>query len=90
MKTATFLGKTWRVIFSRRKSEYGKIESPTKKGKRIILPPPHTVTPEEELCTAIHEALHACMWWLDEEYVDDISRCLARFLWRLGYRKEDE
>jgi len=35
---------------------------------------------------AIHEALHACNWSKSEEVVDQTSRDIARFLWRLGFR----
>jgi hypothetical protein len=38
--------------------------------------------------TAIHEALHCCKWSSSEETVTMTAYDLARFLWRLGYRKE--
>lgn len=38
----------------------------------------------------IHEALHACYPWAAEEPVDAGARCIARLLWRLGWRKGEE
>lgn len=37
--------------------------------------------------TAIHEALHACDWRAQEDKVTVTAKDIARFLWRLGYRK---
>lgn len=37
--------------------------------------------------TAIHEALHACNWHASEELVEMTARDIARFLWRLGFRR---
>ena len=38
--------------------------------------------------TVIHEALHACDWRMKEDKVDIIAKDIARFLWRLGYRRK--
>jgi len=38
--------------------------------------------------TAIHEALHACRWAAKEDEVTVTAKDIARFLWRLGFRKE--
>lgn len=45
------------------------------------------LTTKAGLETAIHEALHACSWMSKEEKVDRTAKDIARFLWRLGYRK---
>ena len=37
--------------------------------------------------TAIHEALHACLWPASEARTEETAYDIARFLWRLGYRK---
>ncbi len=37
--------------------------------------------------TAIHEALHACNWHSREELVETTAKDIARFLWRLGFRR---
>ena len=36
----------------------------------------------------IHEALHACNWHASEKRVDHTSDDIAKFLWRLGYRRK--
>lgn len=40
--------------------------------------------------TAIHESLHACNWRATESSVTNTAYDIARFLWRLGYRKVDD
>lgn len=43
-----------------------------------------------ELEWIIHEALHADYPWMDEMFVEKGARCIARLLWRLGWRKEEK
>jgi hypothetical protein len=38
--------------------------------------------------TLIHEALHACNWKAKEPEVLQTGKDIARFLWRVGYRKK--
>lgn len=40
--------------------------------------------------TMVHEALHAAHWQIDEEYVHETAADIARILWRLGYRRQEE
>ena len=49
-----------------------------------ILAEPHTKT---ELETIIHECLHAEDWSKSEEIIDRVSAEIARFLWRLEYKR---
>ena len=63
----------------------GLCEPPTKKKKRILLD--NTIDGLEELRVTLHEAQHACHWDMCEEAVDDSTWDMAKFLWRLGYRK---
>lgn len=42
-----------------------------------------------ELITIIHEVLHACDKFKDEEWVDQSSRDIASILWKLGWRKSN-
>ena len=44
------------------------------------------LTEKQLLATALDEGLHACIWDLDNEAVDEISDSLASLLWRLGFR----
>lgn len=43
-----------------------------------------------ELEWIIHESLHACYPWMDEEYVKNGAKSMSALLWRLGWRKETE
>ena len=45
---------------------------------------------ERQLDVIIHELLHGCHWDLDEAAIEETAEDLARVLWRLGYRKQDE
>ena len=38
------------------------------------------------LKVAIDEGVHACLWDLDNDAVDEISESIHALLWRLGYR----
>lgn len=40
--------------------------------------------------TEIHEGLHACYPQMSEESITDAARDMARILWALGYRIDDE
>jgi len=101
-----FRGKRWRIVWAsieriahlageeaKRTGDpstrtLGLCDAPNTKHKTI-----HMAEGQSPLCeldTAIHEGLHACMWDLDEEAVADSARDLARFLWRLGYRRTDK
>jgi hypothetical protein len=41
-----------------------------------------------DLRLEIHEAIHACFPLMSEEKVTESSVDLARFLWRMGYRRK--
>jgi hypothetical protein len=81
MKTASFLGKAFEV-------EVGAIDG-------MVVPHGASaiyVNPElkgvAHLDAAVHEALHACFCELREDTVNRAATDIARWLWRLGYRKE--
>ena len=44
----------------------------------------------DELDWIIHESLHACCPYLEEDAVDKAATSVARLLWRLGWRKEEK
>lgn len=48
------------------------------------------VTPnsQRELEILIHEALHACLWDLAEESVEETARDIAALLEKLGYERK--
>ena len=45
---------------------------------------------KKDLANIIHESLHACVWDLGEDCVQETSETIAKLLWRLGWRKEDQ
>ena len=65
----------------------GDIDHPKIPGKAIQVD--QDLRGERELEITLHEALHACVWALDDEIVTEAAEGLARLLWRLGYRKDD-
>ena len=85
VKTHTFkLGKyiIWDMHIS------GFCDEPKDDGKMYMLIEPGNS--REALATAIHEAMHA--QGIPAKYVDgeeDLSENIARFLWRLGWRREE-
>ena len=87
----TFRGKRWRLVSvpSRRLDhDRGECENPTSSGKTIRIN--RELSGEGMLDTLIHEALHACLWDLDDEAVEPTAKDMARMLWRLGYRPKEE
>lgn len=45
---------------------------------------------ERRLDVLIHEMLHACFWDVREEGIEEAASDVARVLWRIGYRNEDD
>jgi hypothetical protein len=90
VRSFTFLGKRWkyRRAAPKKADDHGKCEGPHIKDKVIVIFNGQTEFAEFE--TFIHEFLHACCWWLDEEYVHDIAHDIAKALWRLGFRRIKE
>ena len=87
MKTATFRNKRYTVVMKKETAEaMGCCDAPNSPDKQIVIPKGTRLI---DLDTSIHEALHACLWDLDEEAVEETAEDIARFLWRLGYRKVD-
>ena len=85
--THTFRGKRYRIILNEYLGrDYGLCDNPNRKEKSIKLN--RNLDEKQLLAFAIHEALHACLWDLDEQAIDSSSADIARFLYRLGFRKE--
>lgn len=42
------------------------------------------------LTTCLDEAIHACIFSLDNEYVAEMSDSMANFLWRIGFRMKED
>lgn len=43
-----------------------------------------------ELTVIIHEMLHGCFWDIDEDIIDQVGYDMARILWDLGWRNEND
>ena len=96
------LHKIWDVVFVTRKNlqgrkkakansldedDRGDCDHPGTKNKKIRIAT--DLPPMEELEVTIHEALHACDWYKDEEWVETVADDIARLLWKLGYRRDN-
>lgn len=66
------------------------IDSPSTKKKMIRIAKVNS--PLRQLEIEIHESLHACLWDISEEAIEETARDVSRFLWRIGYvkRQDDE
>lgn len=85
IKSHTFRSKRWNIIES--PSELGgECGAPHIKGREMIIP--INGDSKNDLDTIIHESLHACLWDLGEESVQESAEDIARIIWRLGWRKD--
>jgi len=82
VKTHTFCGRKYHICFDRLDGWTDTVDD----GKKWLLVARDLGT-QAGLETLIHEALHACDWKARENEVTDTARDIARFLWRLGYRR---
>lgn len=82
-----FRKRRYRVSFVRRmrSDRYGECDNPDLPNKGIRF---SARVPERKfLKVALDEAIHACLWDLDNDSVDEIARDIAAFLHRLGFRR---
>lgn len=56
--------------------------------RKILIDERLTGRPLLETC--VHEALHACFPQMSEESITEAAKDVARILWTLGYRIDDE
>jgi len=81
-------GKFWNLVFTAKglpENTRGLCDPPTAKNKTIRIEPGQT--PLLELDTIIHELIHAGLWDLDEEAVEELATDITVILDRLGYRR---
>ncbi len=81
IKTHTFVGTKYHIIV-------GELDGNCDTDNNYWLIIERDLEKRIGLETAIHEALHACSWSTSEDKVTNTARDIARFLWRLGYRKK--
>ena len=80
VKTATFNGRKYQITVEKLD---GMCDTYKKEQELVILADLNTRTGLE---TAIHESLHACSWSKTEDLVAVTAKDISRFLWRVGYR----
>jgi hypothetical protein len=92
IKTATFRGKRYRIVWKvpakhKVKGEdiLGICDPPSQKDKIICIM--ESGNDKENFDTHIHEVLHAAFWDIDESVIEQASIDITDFLWRCGYRK---
>jgi hypothetical protein len=82
----SFRGRRYVVRFVPHFNDAGHCDHPSVADKEIIIKK-EANDKLEELDTILHEAIHATFWDLDEAAVGEGAEAIARFLWRLGYRR---
>lgn len=82
MNSHTFRGRRYRIKFHHRfdQDAMGLCEHPNALNKTIHIRPNLPV--KEMVETMIDEGIHACIWELDNQVVDETSTDLTRFLMR--------
>lgn len=83
---ANILGKRYRVVFTRMKNHDGWCDNPNTPHKKLSIDPCVRRNDQKYMEIVLHEALHAAVWSLDEEYVAGYAKDAARLLYRLGFR----
>jgi hypothetical protein len=95
LKQVTILGKRWRFTRKPLRNHFGFVDgkgppniaaSHDQTHREIVVD--STLRGETELRFILHEFLHAADWHKSEEWVDEVSKDLSRFLTRLGYRRD--
>ena len=65
----------------------GDCDAPTTKSKEIRVS--CNLKDEEKLEVLLHEMFHAAHWNMDEEFIEKFAVDVARAIWRLGYRQNE-
>ena len=75
-------GKIWSLEYVRRlpMGARGSCDAPTKHAKKIKIK--QSLKGILKLDTIIYECLHAGLWDLDEEAVEELAADLARVIWK--------
>ncbi len=89
IESHTFRGHKYAIRFRAMLKTDGSCDPPTSGyHKKLVLNP--RMNSRRALEVAIHEGLHACFWEVDEKDIDKSAEDIARFLWRLNYRRISE
>lgn len=90
IKSHTFRGKRWKIVWRKpprttKGDSDADCERPDSTDKTIRINSKAAGLRELEL--ELHEAAHASFWDWDEEAVEEAARDIAKFLWRIGWRR---
>lgn len=67
---------------------WGLCEDHTAPEKTIHISP--NLKEYDFLTTCLDESIHACNFSLDNDHVGEMADSMANFLWRIGFRLEDD
>lgn len=87
VRTHKFRGKVWRIrrIPPDHPKHAEDIDPPDTRGKILRIPFGDS---RADLDAQIHGALHACFWDIEEAAINDAATDIAKYLRRLGWRKQ--
>jgi hypothetical protein len=80
------LNKIWELVFLSNLKDRGSCDSPYSRNKKIRIW--KGLKDEEKLEVLIHEMLHAAFWQIDEHYIAEAAKDIAKILWKLGYKND--
>ena len=90
IKSHDFAGHRYKVIWKKplAKDAWGLCEDNTAPEKTMHVSP--NLKEYDFLSTCLDEAIHASNFSLDNEHVGEMASSIASFLWRIGFRLEEE
>ncbi len=94
VKYHDFCGKRYKVIWKKPTKSlaggdaWGLCDDPDAPEKAIHISP--SLNELDFLTTCIDEAIHGCNFSLDNDHVGDMSTSIGEFLWRIGFRVEED
>jgi len=90
VRTADMRGRRYKIVDSQNLSgdHLGECSTPDLPYREMFIPVQGDT--RDDLAVQIHEMLHACLWDLDEEAVEQTCVSIANCLWRLGWRNDDQ
>ena len=90
IKAHDFASNRYKVIWKKPldKDTWGLCEDNSAPEKTMHVSP--NLKEYDFLSTCLDEAIHACNFSLDNEHVGDMASSIASFLWRIGFRLEQD
>lgn len=91
IKNHNFAGNRYKIVWhkpDRNRNFTGLCDAPESHGRTMTIDP--NIGELELLKTAIDESIHACIWPLDNDFVDKMSDSIGDLLWKMGFRLNEE